>query len=113
MTAIQTVVAGILDMVSTILQTVGNFLVKIRETIASFSLFDVGVGLIRGLMDGVGSMVDDLIDQVYGAIESAIDAAKRLLGIESPSKVFAEIGRQVMEGLILGIDARAAKARRR
>ena len=88
----------------------GDFLVKIRETIASFSLFDVGVGLIRGLMDGVGSMVDDLIDQVYGAIESAIDAAKNLLGIESPSKVFAEIGRQVMEGLILGIDAEQAKA---
>ena len=81
-----------------------------RDTIANFSLFEVGVGLMNGLISGVKSKVGDMIDSVYGAIESAIDAAKNLLGIESPSKVFAEIGRQVMEGLILGIDAEQAKA---
>ena len=57
-----------------------------------------------GLIDGVASMGRKLIEKVEGVVGDAIDAAKNLLGIASPSKVFKSFGRFTMLGLIVGID---------
>jgi hypothetical protein len=47
--------------------------------------------------------VQELVNAVVEAAKAAIDAAKGVLGIESPSKVFAGIGRQMMAGWAAGI----------
>ncbi len=51
-----------------------------------------------------------IIDAITGAVTSAIAAAKSLLGIASPSKVFAEIGGYTAEGFSDGVDSGAAAA---
>jgi TP901 family phage tail tape measure protein len=66
-------------------------------------LVDIGEDLVRGLITGVGNMARALVDKVKGVVSSAIEGAKNLLGIGSPSKVFAEIGMFVDEGLIRGL----------
>ena len=66
-------------------------------------LYDTGANLVNGFINGVQSMANSLIESVKGPIDDAIQGAKNLLGIASPSKVFRQIGRYTSEGLALGI----------
>lgn len=71
------------------------------------SLANIGRNMIAGLIGGVKSMASRLVSSVRGVINDAIGAAKRLLGIHSPSKVFATIGTQTGQGLINGLIGQA------
>lgn len=75
-------------------------------------LYQAGRDLIQGLINGVGDMAGALVDKARGVVDGAISAAKSLLGINSPSRVFADIGRQVGAGLVVGLDGSRAEARR-
>ncbi len=50
-----------------------------------------------------------LIDAVGGAVSGAIDWAKGLLGIKSPSRVFRQFGIYTDEGFVIGINSGAGK----
>lgn len=73
-------------------------------------LWDWGVNLIQGLLDGAGSLLskigDFFLDKVPGWIK---DPFKKALGIASPSKVFASYGVNLGEGLIGGVDSMTAQ----
>lgn len=73
-------------------------------------LYQVGVDLMLGLVNGISSTVTAVIDAVKNAVGSAIDAAKSVLGIASPSKVFAEIGTNTVVGFTGAVDSGAAVA---
>lgn len=73
-------------------------------------LWDTGVNLVQGFVNGVKSMASNLISAVTGPIGDAVGKAKSLLGIASPSKVFRQIGDYAMQGLELGIGGGAADA---
>jgi len=67
------------------------------------SFFGWGRSIIQGLIDGVMAMfskVKDAISNIGGAIK---DKFKGLLGISSPSKVFAEYGLNITQGLTGGM----------
>lgn len=64
---------------------------------------EVGANIIRGMKDGVLGAVGDLISAVTTAVQDAVNAAKSALGIDSPSRVFMDIGRSIGEGLATGI----------
>lgn len=66
-------------------------------------VYNAGVDLILGLAQGIASAPGAVADAVTAAVGGAIEAAKRMLGIASPSRVFAEIGRYSMLGLEGGI----------
>lgn len=69
-----------------------------------------GGDLIRGFVQGVTRFAGQLISAVTGAVGNAINAAKRLLRIGSPSKVFRQIGGFTMEGFAIGIDKESKTA---
>jgi hypothetical protein len=48
-------------------------------------------------------MADRVVETLTGIVKGAIDSAKRLLGIKSPSRVFFEIGINIGEGLVQGL----------
>jgi hypothetical protein len=73
-------------------------------------LVDVGANLMRGLVDGITGAVGSVISAVTSAVTAAIDAAKSVLGIASPSKVFAEIGGYTVEGFTGSVDDGAVEA---
>jgi hypothetical protein len=50
-------------------------------------------------------MAGAVIDAAANVAKGAIDTVKGWLGIASPSRVFAEIGRYTMEGMAEGIEA--------
>lgn len=77
------------------------------DRLSNFSLREVGLNLIAGLVDGINSAADSVLSAIGGVVQGAIDGAKNLLGIRSPSVVFGGIGENVMLGLAQGIDAKA------
>ena len=74
-------------------------------------MFNAGVNLIQGFIDGILSMPGRVIDAITSAVGGAVDWAKNLLGIASPSKVFKQIGAYTVEGYIEGVDGLAGKAK--
>lgn len=64
-------------------------------------------GIVEGIEDGAAAVIKALGDVVSGAIK----AAKKKLGIKSPSSVFQEIGDQNIQGLIMGMTKAAGKAK--
>jgi hypothetical protein len=77
---------------------------SIFETLKGMSLADIGIAMINGLVDGIKGAAGAILKAMTGAVSGAIDGAKALLGIASPSKVFAEIGMQTGEGMVQGVD---------
>lgn len=65
---------------------------------------EIGGQIVQGLVNGITGAAGSVIDAIGGVVNSAIDWAKGLLGIASPSKVFREIGQFAMQGAALGVD---------
>lgn len=63
---------------------------------------DIVSGLLNGIGDGAARIGDWFLDKVPGWIKTPF---KKALGIASPSKVFAEYGRNIGEGLVEGVDS--------
>lgn len=68
------------------------------------NLWRIGADIINGLWDGIEAAFDRMLNWIKRAIRSIPNAFKKILGIASPSKVFAEIGKWIPEGLALGIE---------
>jgi TP901 family phage tail tape measure protein len=66
------------------------------------SLQTIGTNMIQGLIDGFTGMMSSLKEKVEGVGSSVIGWFKEVLGIQSPSTVFAELGSFILEGLING-----------
>jgi hypothetical protein len=64
----------------------------------------VGSNIAKGIADGISAGLHWLIDAAKKAAQAALDAAKGFLGIESPSKVFAGVGQNMMMGWAQGIN---------
>lgn len=76
---------------------------KAIPTIVS-KLISMGQDLINGLAQGIRNAGGAVMDAIGGAVNGAIDWAKGLLGIKSPSRVFMGIGHFTMAGLVKGIE---------
>lgn len=68
------------------------------------SAYSAGKDLIWGFINGVGDMAGVLANKVSNVVGNAVSAAKRALGIQSPSKVFKSIGVYSVKGFALGLD---------
>lgn len=74
--------------------------------------WDIGVQIVRGIIQGLGSMASALWDAIKEMAASAWQSAKRALGIASPSKVFAdEVGQWIPAGMAEGIEGNLAPIR--
>jgi len=82
----------------------------VRDFLTGFSLVEVGINIIKGLADGLLNAGPAVLKAITGVVSDAIGAAKHLLGIASPSKVFAEIGGYTGEGFAGGVDDSAPEA---
>ena len=60
--------------------------------------------IIDGMTSGIRNAAQNVINAITGVANNAVNAAKRLLGIKSPSTVFnKEIGQQISLGMAQGI----------
>lgn len=97
----------ILSVVGTNLEEVKNWFVnkwnEITAFMQSIDLASIGAAMIDGLISGIKSKAAALVEAARGVVSGAIQSAKNLLGIKSPSTVFYAIGQQAMAGLALGL----------
>lgn len=71
----------------------------------------IGVNIIDGIINGLDSAWHWLTDKISNIASSALNAAKSILGIGSPSRRFAdEVGKWIPHGIAAGIDEHAAVA---
>lgn len=103
-----------------ILQLVGGILKAVPQLIASLpqivkalitgigkaavSIVEVGRNIVRGLWSGISSMVSWIKNKVSNFVGGIVSNVKGVLGIRSPSTVFAGIGDNMAEGLGIGFD---------
>ena len=83
-------------------QGMKDILDAIVNTFNSNPLVEVGKNLIKGLWNGINDMKDWVIGLVKGFAKGIIDNIEKIFGINSPSKVFAEIGGFLAQGLGVG-----------
>lgn len=103
---ISTVVGWVSQFASNATSAASQFASNLINGLASIpgQVTSIGSNIIQGMVNGVTSAADRLIDSVKGAVDDAINAAKNLLGIHSPSRVFRKIGQYTMQGAALGVD---------
>lgn len=93
--AIPQLVAKLPQLVSAVFKGLNDGFLRIDE---------IGSNIVRGVWNGIASAGDWLWSQVSGFFSSIVNGVKNLLGIASPSKVFAGIGGFMAEGLGEGFD---------
>ena len=103
---ISTVVGWVSQFASNATSAASQFASNLLDGLASIpdQVISIGSDIIKGMVNGVTSAAGSLIDSVKGAVDDAIDGAKNLLGIHSPSRVFRKIGQYTMQGAALGVD---------
>lgn len=91
-----------------LIKAVPDLLAKVPEIIYAVvnglvsgipDIVDVGVNFVKGLWQGIKSMGDWLWSCVSGFFGGIVSGVKSILGIHSPSKVFAGIGENMALGL--------------
>ena len=88
--------------------TLNNFfvdLLNINEIKAGWQ--QIGEDLVNGISVGMSDGIDGLIANATRFWQNIINNAKAVLGIASPSTVFAQIGRDIISGLIGGFTGMA------
>ena len=82
---------------------------RIRSALGNLGSLLVGAGgdLLRGLARGITGAIGQVVDSAVRAARAVVNGVKGALGIRSPSKVFAEIGKMSGQGWIRGIQSMA------
>ncbi len=83
---------------------------SVYDYFANTSLTQIGTDMIMGLANGIVGAGDFVLKAITGVVGKAIDGAKGLLGIASPSKVFADIGMSTAEGMAVGVEEGTSSA---
>ena len=78
---------------------------KIKNALSSLAstLFNFGKNAMQGFVNGLASVGQRAIDKAKDIANSVKNIVKGALGIGSPSRVFREYGRNVVQGFVLGI----------
>jgi phage-related protein len=71
---------------------------------AALSIVDIGKNIVQGLWNGIASMITWIWDKISDFVGGIVSGVKGVLGIQSPSTVFAGIGDNMALGLGQGFD---------
>ena len=88
---------------------VGNIQGFVSNCISALSnlpstVVSIGENLVKGLWNGISDKVDWVCEKIKGMGKQIEKAIKKVFGIASPSKVFAEIGDYLAQGLGVGFE---------
>lgn len=99
----KTMMSGVMEIFLTLPNMIWGAIQNIGILVADF--FQIGVDMMQGLIDGIGSIAQSIVDTVVGWFNDFVTTIKALLGISSPSTVFFDIGIDIMQGLWDGLVA--------
>lgn len=97
-------IQAIIKATASIPKAVATFGKKLIASFKGIDLKSAGRNLIEGLWNGIKAKFDSVIARVKALASKLPVAVKKVLGIKSPSRVFAQIGMYTGEGFALGIE---------
>lgn len=103
---ISKLISGLLSLAGRMGNTAKGLATRAVNAFRGISWGSVGSNIVSGIIGGVGAMAGSLISKMQGLARSALGAAKKALGIKSPSRVFKkQVGKHIVTGIIAGVDA--------
>ncbi len=98
---IAALVTGLAQNLPELLSAVADIAIAIVKALLDVipDIVDAGKNIVIGLWNGISSMWDRLVGWVSERVNSLVGGIKNLLGIHSPSRVFAGIGENMALGL--------------
>lgn len=66
--------------------------------------YEWGQNILQGLWNGITSMADKVIEGIQNIGQKIAKGFKAIFGINSPSKLFAEYGLNITQGLVVGLN---------
>lgn len=100
--AIPSVLVALVKALPKILTSVISFLVESGPKLLTQAV-EIGKNILKGLWEGMESLGDWIWKKISGFFnKTLVGGIKKLLGIKSPSKVFAEMGHYSAEGYLGG-----------
>ena len=90
------------QLISKMPKVIQDAVAKLKEGLTKFK--DIGKNIIKGLWQGAKDMKDYVVNKFKGLGKSILGGMKKALGIKSPSKEFAIIGRFSMLGYQEGLE---------
>ena len=92
---------GLIKAIPRLVQNIPQIIVAIVKGFAAGTsqILEVGKNIVRGIWNGISAMSGWIWEKVTGFFSDIVDGVKGILGIHSPSKVFAGIGENMALGL--------------
>lgn len=103
---IANLVVGIIKNIPAIVKALPQIIEAIVDGIGDLmgSVVEIGVDIVEGIWEGIKSMAGWIGDKVAGFFGGIVDGVKDFLGIHSPSRVFADMGKNMALGVGEGWD---------
>lgn len=101
---IVSLITGIIGAIPELVAAVPRIIAAIADTIRKYDWGGIGKNIVQGLKNGIAGMWGNIKNWFNDKVNSLVSGVKRILGIHSPSKVFAGIGGFMAEGLGEGFD---------
>jgi len=97
-------IGGILQAIPEITKQLPAIVTAIADTLISFApqFKEIGKDIVRGIWQGIVGLGTWLKEKMNDFFAGIVGGIKGLLGIRSPSKIFAGIGENMAEGLGIG-----------
>ncbi|WP_255262109.1 phage tail protein [Bacillus thuringiensis] len=101
------IIGGIQNKMNSVVSAIGWVLGQAVNTVQRFVgyFFTIGQQIISGMINGIYSYANKLIDQVFNIGRSIKDTITGFFRIHSPSRVMRDIGVYVGQGLDQGMDS--------
>lgn len=105
--AIEIVIAigtGLINAIPKLIESVFTLIKNIIDTFSEIDWGEIGKNVVNGIWDGLKRAWEGLKKWFTDAWDNLVGGVKDLLGIHSPSRVFAEIGKNMAAGIPVGWD---------
>ena len=102
-TAFTTIQTKISEIVNKAKNLVSNIITTISELPSQ--VISIGSNLVEGLWNGINNKITWVKNKIWGMGSQITSAIKSVFGIASPSKVFAEVGDFLAQGLGVGFES--------
>ena len=99
------IAGGMIKAIPQLIGKIPTIFSSIVDGFAEHDWLSIGGDIIKGIANGILGGIGSIIDAAKEAASSAYKAAKKKLGIESPSKVMRDgVGKWIPEGVAVGIE---------
>ena len=110
--AITLILEGVTNMIGSVLSTFRDL---VSDAAAIFSNFDwkgIGKSIIDGVVSGISANAGKIVSKLKGIMGGAWDSITNFWQKDSPSKLTMGLGKDIMEGLVIGLGSMSAEVKR-